>query len=104
MDWSWHMRGIVDRLFGGVECDANDDIPRTCAWVTRLMLDALKPPNRRGPRRCGGNKIPDSRLARIPGRRWPTETLLTQTASFGPNGLLGLAYWYVFYPVPRSDL
>ena len=45
---------------------------------------------------------------RVPGRAWlefqaePLEagrTRLVQTAYFAPTGLLGLAYWYLLYPI-----
>jgi hypothetical protein len=58
---------------------------------------------------------PDKRLLlraemKLPGRAWlqfevhPYEggqTRLVQTASFAPKGLLGLAYWYILYPIHR---
>jgi hypothetical protein len=47
---------------------------------------------------------------KLPGRTWlqfeahshPGEqTRLVQTAFFAPKGLLGLAYWYLLYPLHR---
>ena len=58
---------------------------------------------------------PDQRLLlraemKLPGRAWlqfeahPFQggrTRLVQTAFFAPKGLLGLAYWYLLYPIHR---
>ena len=48
---------------------------------------------------------------KVPGKAWlqfevkaqdhDARPLLVQTAFFAPKGLLGLAYWYVLYPVHR---
>ncbi len=52
---------------------------------------------------------------RLPGRAWlqlevdPDEggaggSTITQTALFDPDGVAGLAYWYLIWPVPPPDL
>jgi len=101
MDWAWQLRGIVDRLCGGVgmrrgrrdpeELRIGDPLdfwrvemvePR---WLIRLRAEM-----------------------RVPGRAWlefevrsvhEGQALLLQTAFFEPKGLSGLLYWYALYPV-----
>ena len=101
MDWTWQVRGIVDRLFGGVGMRRGRRHPEDLRVGDALdfwRVEAAEPPK-------------TMRLRaemKVPGRAWlefqairrsPSETLLTQTAFFEPKGLLGLAYWYVLYPV-----
>jgi uncharacterized protein YbjT (DUF2867 family) len=100
-NWAWRVRGIFDRLVGGVGY-------------------------RRGRRSAGSLRVGDvldfwrveavtpDRLLRlraemkVPGRAWlqfealPHEsghTQLVQTAFFAPKGLAGLLYWYTLYPM-----
>ena len=100
-NWAWRLRGIADRLVGGVGY-------------------------RRGRRNAGSLRVGDvldfwrveavtaDRLLRlraemkVPGKAWlqfealPDEsghTMLVQTAFFAPKGLAGLLYWYTLYPM-----
>jgi uncharacterized protein YbjT (DUF2867 family) len=99
-NWAWQLRGLMDRLLGGVgmrrgrrhptELRAGDAVD---FWrVERVETDRL---------------IRLRAEMRVPGRAWlefsmaPHEnggTLLTQTALFAPRGLLGLLYWYGISP------
>jgi hypothetical protein len=100
MDWAWQIRGIMDRLCGGVGMrrgrrDAED--LRVGDSLDFWRVEMVDP----------GKLIRLRAEMKVPGRAWlefesrpgPNgETLLLQTALFEPKGLLGLLYWYVLYP------
>jgi uncharacterized protein YbjT (DUF2867 family) len=100
-DWAWRLRGLLDRLAGGVGLRRGrrdpDDV-RVGDAVDFWRAEAVEP----------------DRLLRlraemkVPGRAWlqfkvvphgAGESLLTQTAFFAPKGLAGLLYWYSLYPI-----
>ena len=101
MDWAWQIRGILDRLCGGVGMrrgrrDAED--LRVGDSLDFWRVEMVEP----------GRLIRLRAEMKVPGRAWlefesrPTaegETLLLQTALFEPKGLPGLLYWYVLYPI-----
>ncbi len=101
MDWTWQVRGIVDRLFGGVGMRRGRRHPEDLRVGDALdfwRVEAAEPP--RTMRLRAEMKVPGRAWLEFQAiRRSPSETLLTQTAFFEPKGLLGLAYWYVLYPV-----
>ena len=100
--WLWSTRSVLDRMFGG----------------------AGMSPRRRDPEQCVENDIidgwtvetwkPDQRLRlsaelKLPGRGWlefevtPLDggrrSMIRQTATFDPRGVLGRAYWYAVLPL-----
>ena len=97
MDWAWHLRGVADRLLGGV------GLRRGRRHPTSIRV---------------GDAIDFWRVAEVePGRRlllraemlvpgeafleWsidPEERELRQTATFFPRGLWGRVYWWVLVP------
>jgi uncharacterized protein YbjT (DUF2867 family)/uncharacterized protein YndB with AHSA1/START domain len=99
--WAWNLRGVLDRLVGGVGMrrgrrDPND--LRVGDAVDFWRVEAVEP----------------DRLLRlraemkVPGRAWLQfevtpqgggESKLVQTAYFASRGLAGLLYWYVLYPI-----
>jgi uncharacterized protein YbjT (DUF2867 family)/uncharacterized protein YndB with AHSA1/START domain len=99
-NWAWRLRGILDRLVGGVgfrRGRRDPDEVRVGDALDFWRVEAVEP----------------DRLLRlraemkVPGRAWlqfeaePLEanrTRLTQTAFFAPKGLSGLLYWYAIYP------
>ena len=100
MDWTWQIRGIVDRLFGGVGIRRgrrdSEDV-RVGDALDFWRVEAVDP----------GKMMRLRAEMKVPGRAWLEfqaeyqaggETLLTQTALFEPRGLLGLLYWYILYP------
>ena len=101
MDWTWQVRGLVDRLFGGVGMRRGRRHPEDLRVGDALdfwRVEAAEPP--RTMRLRAEMKVPGRAWLEFQAiRRSPSETLLTQTAFFEPKGLLGLAYWYVLYPV-----
>jgi uncharacterized protein YbjT (DUF2867 family) len=101
MDWAWQLRGMADRLCGGVGMRRGRRDPEDLRVGDSLdfwRVEMVEP----------GRLIRLRAEMRVPGRAWlefkslpqPNgQTLLTQTAFFEPKGLLGLLYWYALYPV-----
>ena len=99
-DWLWKLRGILDRLVGGVGLHRGRRCPLDIApgealdfWrvvdVTRphrlLLVAEMKLP---------GEATLEFRLEEVA----PGQTMLQQVAHFLPRGLLGLLYWYAVTP------
>lgn len=101
MDWAWQVRGMADRLFGGVGMRRSRRDPEDLRVGDTLdfwRVEKVEP----------GHSIRLRAEMKVPGRAWlefearPEEggrTLLLQTAFFESKGLAGLLYWYVLYPV-----
>jgi len=104
MNWAWHLRGAIDRLSGGVGMrrgrrDAED--LRVGEALDFWRVEAIEP----------GRLMRLRAEMKVPGQAWlqfeimgqnsDLRPLLTQTAFFAPKGLIGLAYWYLLYPVHR---
>jgi uncharacterized protein YbjT (DUF2867 family) len=101
MDWAWRVRGLIDRLLGGVGLRRGRRDPqdvRIGDAVDFWRVEAVEP----------------DRLLRlraemkVPGRAWlefkvePIDvgiSRLSQSAFFAPRGLTGLLYWYLLYPI-----
>ncbi|MFN0207055.1 MAG: SDR family oxidoreductase [Planctomycetota bacterium] len=100
MHWAWRLRGVVDRLVGGVGMRRGRRDPnevRVGDAIDFWRVEAVEP----------------SQLLRlraemkVPGRAWlqfqavpqpESGVLLIQTAYFASFGLSGWLYWYVLYP------
>ena len=101
MDWAWQIRGLVDRLCGGVGMRRGRRDPEAVRAGDPLdfwRVEMVEP----------GRLIRLRAEMLVPGRAWlefkllpqpDGQTLLTQTAFFEPKGLFGLLYWYALYPV-----
>lgn len=101
MDFAWTIRGLFDRLIGGVGLRRGRRDP-----------DALRPGDALDFWRVEAVE-PDRMLRlraemKVPGEAWLQFQLaplpsggvrLTQTAFFAPKGLAGWMYWYALYPV-----
>lgn len=99
-DWLWWFRGFLDLLVGGVGMRRgrrDAETLRVGDVVDCWRVEACEPDRR-------------LRLAaemKLPGRAWlefevegnGTASTIRQTAIFDPSGLLGLAYWYLLYPI-----
>jgi hypothetical protein len=101
LNWVWRVRGILDRMIGGVgfrRGRRNNDEVRVGDALDFWRVEAVE----------------QDRLLllraemKVPGQAWlqfETERIdgggsrLVQTAFFAPRGLFGLAYWYVLYPI-----
>lgn len=101
LNWVWRLRGILDRLIGGVgfrRGRRNDDEVRVGDALDFWRVEAIE----------------QDRLLllraemKVPGRAWLQfeaqqidggGSRLVQTAFFAPKGLFGLMYWYALYPI-----
>jgi hypothetical protein len=103
MNWAWRLRGALDRMIGGVGFRRGRRDPsalRVGDAVDFWRVEALE----------SGRLLRLRAEMKLPGRAWLEfkaepqpggRTRLTQTALFGPHGLLGLTYWYAMYPAHR---
>ena len=101
MDWAWQLRGMLDRLCGGVGMRRGRRDPEDLRVGDSLdfwRVEMVEP----------GRLIRLRAEMKVPGRAWlefearsenKGQTLLLQTAFFEPKGLLGLLYWYALYPI-----
>jgi len=101
MDWAWQIRGMLDRLCGGVGMRRGRRDPQALRVGDSLDFWRVEMVN-------PGKLIRLRAEMKVPGRAWlefearpepHNKTLLLQTAFFEPKGLLGLLYWYALYPV-----
>ena len=101
-NWSWRLRGVVDRLLGGVGMRRGRRDPvdvRVGDALDFWRVEAVE----------AGRLLRLHAEMKLPGRAWlefeakpdDTGTTLVQTAFFAPRGLGGLIYWYGLYPVHR---
>jgi uncharacterized protein YbjT (DUF2867 family)/uncharacterized protein YndB with AHSA1/START domain len=101
LDWAWRLRGLLDRLLGGVGLRRGRRDPqevRVGDAVDFWRVEAVEP-----------NRLLRLRAEmQVPGRAWlefraePIDggnSRLSQTAFFAPRGLTGLLYWYLLYPL-----
>ncbi len=98
----WKLRGIIDKLVGGVGSDRGRRHPEhlyvgdTLDWWRVETIEA-------------GTCLVLVAEMKLPGRAWLRFDLepddngesctLRQTAIFDPHGVAGLAYWYALYPL-----
>jgi hypothetical protein len=99
-DWLWHLRGLIDYLFGGVGLRRGRRDPESLRVGDSLdfwRVEEYEP----------GKRLRLFAEMRLPGRAWlefevkPCEegVKIHQTAIFDPLGLSGQLYWYALYPV-----
>jgi len=101
LNWIWWLRGVIDRLAGGVgfrrgrrhpnELRAGDVLD---FWrVEAIESDRLL-------RLRAEMKVPGLAWLQFEAHPQPNDqTLLVQTAYFEPRGFFGLLYWYALYPI-----
>ncbi len=101
MNWAWRVRGILDRLVGGVGFRRGRRHPTELRVGDALdfwRVEAVDP----------GHSVRLRAEMKVPGRAWlqfevdltdQDESMLIQTAFFAPKGLSGFLYWYVLYPI-----
>ena len=100
-NWTWSLRGMVDRLLGGAGLRRGrrhpDDL-RVGDAIDFWRVESIEP----------DRLIRLKAEMKLPGRAWlqyeiresPNGTTqLVQTAAFIPKGLPGLLYWYGLYPI-----
>ena len=99
-NWTWKLRGMMDRLLGGAGLRRGRRHPDELRVGDGLDFWRVE------------DLIPERLLRmraeiKLPGRAWlqyevrdnqDGSSYLEQTAAFIPRGLFGLAYWYALYP------
>jgi len=101
MNWAWEIRGLLDRVIGGVGLRRGRRDPdhlRVGDALDFWRVEAVEP-----------NRLLRLRAEmKVPGNAWlqfqvtprgADQTLLSQTAFFAPKGLFGWLYWYGLYPL-----
>jgi uncharacterized protein YbjT (DUF2867 family) len=103
-DWAWQIRGLMDRLLGGVGLrrGRRDPLALRCGdAVDFWRVESIQEEKEKYVLRLRAEM-------KVPGKAWlqfETSSLdngkaqLTQTAFFAPKGLSGFLYWYALYPV-----
>jgi uncharacterized protein YbjT (DUF2867 family) len=103
LDWAWQVRGLMDRLCGGVGMRRgrrDPDFLRVGDSLDFWRVEAVEP----------GRMVRLRAEMLVPGHAWlefkavpqgDGQTQLIQTAFFEPKGLVGLVYWYALYPMHR---
>lgn len=98
--WAWKLRGILDRVMGGVGFRRGRRDPqklRTGDALDFWRVEAIEK----------DNLLRLRAEMKVPGSAWlefrainndDQQTKLVQTAYFAPKGLPGLLYWYGLYP------
>jgi hypothetical protein len=100
-NWAWYLRGLLDRVVGGVGLRRGRRHPTEVRVGDALdfwRVEAVEPD--RLLRLRAEMKVPG--LAWLQFKAEPLEdgsTQLIQTAFFAPKGLFGLLYWYGLYPI-----
>ncbi|MDC0275121.1 SDR family oxidoreductase, partial [Akkermansiaceae bacterium] len=101
MNWAWRLRGLMDRLTGGIGLRRGRRHPTELNngdaldfWRVVLADRESNPESAR---------LILAAEMKMPGEAWLefeiTETSLRQTATFRPRGLFGRVYWYSVLPL-----
>jgi hypothetical protein len=96
----WRVRGLADRIVGGVGMRLGRRSPNELRVGDALDFWRVEAVERPSLLRLRAEM-------RVPGRAWlqyevfeaPRGSRVVQTAFFEPKGLPGLAYWYLLYPI-----
>jgi len=96
----WQLRGLLDKLFGGVGLRRgrrDPDSLRVGDTVDFWRVEAIEPD--RLLRLAAEMKLPGRAWLEFEVTRDSTGSIIRQTATFDPRGLLGRAYWYSVFPL-----
>ncbi len=100
-NWAWRLRGLVDRLAGGVGLRRGRRHPdklRVGDALDFWRVESIEP-NRRIRLRAE-MKLPGNAWLQFDVlRRTDGSSELQQVAAFAPKGIPGLIYWYGLYPI-----
>jgi len=97
--WAWRLRGMIDRLAGGVgfrRGRRDPDALRAGDALDFWRVEAVEPPSLL--RLRAEMKVPGRAWLQFESRPAQGGSLLVQTAYFAPRGLMGHLYWYGLYP------
>ena len=99
-DWAWRLRGVLDRLIGGVGLRRgrrDPDEVRVGDALDFWRVEAVETDHLL--RLRAEMKVPGRAWLQFEAKPQNGKTRLIQTAFFAPKGLFGLLYWYVLYPI-----
>lgn len=99
-NWLWSLRGLMDRMVGGVGMARGRRDPARCRpgdVIDCWRVEAVEPPHR----------LLLRAEMKVFGRAWLQFEVkgndggseIRQTAIYDPRGLSGIAYWYSLYPI-----
>jgi hypothetical protein len=99
-DWLWHLRGILDKLQGGVGLRRGRTNGHTINTGDTLDFWRVLAADKKN------NRLLLYAEMKLPGEAWlefkitnkDQKPYLIQTATFRPKGLLGRLYWYAVLP------
>jgi uncharacterized protein YbjT (DUF2867 family) len=101
MNWAWQIRGLIDRIAGGVGMRRGRRDPENVRIGDALDFWRVEEVEYNSLLRLRAEM-------KVPGKAWlqfsvtqhlKDKSLLTQTAFFAPKGLAGWVYWYALYPI-----
>lgn len=98
-DWLWRLRGLIDRLVGGVGMRRTDERKAELQVGDQIDWWTVEKVERNRSLRLRADM-------KVPGRAWldfdlttdSGDTVIRQTAIFDARGLTGRAYWWALYP------
>jgi uncharacterized protein YbjT (DUF2867 family) len=99
-NWAWEIRGLMDKLIGGVGLRRGRRDPDDLRVGDALDFWRVEEVEADSSLRLRAEM-------KVPGKAWlqfqatgrdDGQTLLSQTAFFAPKGLFGWVYWYALYP------
>jgi hypothetical protein len=99
-DWLWQIRGFLDLLVGGAGMRRGRRDPQALTpgdTVDFWRVEAFEP--NRLLRLCAEMKLPGRAWLQFEVEGDADGSTIRQTAIFDPDGLLGLTYWYLLYPI-----
>lgn len=98
-NWLWQLRGMLDLFFGGVGLRCGRRDPESLSVgdpVDFWRVEAIEPDRRL--RLAAEMKLPGCAWLEFEVESDATGSIIRQTATFDPIGLLGRAYWYSVFP------
>ncbi|WP_372756254.1 SDR family oxidoreductase [Labilibaculum sp.] len=99
-NWLWHLRGMIDKLFGGVGLNRGRRHPQEIKMGDSLDFWRVLLADKEN-----GRLLLYAEM-RLPGEAWlefsigreNDENYISQKAIFRPKGILGRLYWMISYP------
>lgn len=102
-NWAWRLRGVIDRMVGGVGLRRGRRHPHEVRVGDALdfwRVEAVEPDQLL--RLRAEMKVPGSAWLQLKTEaRGEQQSQLIQTAFFAPRGLFGWLYWYGLYPIHK---
>jgi uncharacterized protein YbjT (DUF2867 family) len=99
-NWLWRLRGFMDLLVGGAGMRRGRRHPQSLVVGDTLdfwRVEAFEP--NRLLRLYAEMKVPGRAWLQFEVEKSGEGSSIRQTAIFDPDGLLGLSYWYLLYPI-----